>query len=126
MRPCSKNQLVNAGSAQSKLTRYFDAGCFTTAPIIGADGIGTGFGDSATGIVDGPGQANVDLALSKTLMVNWPLEKSSFQFRAEFFNALNHPQFANPDNNFTSPTFGVIRSTAVNARVGQLAVRLAF
>ena len=114
------------GSAQSKLNSYFDAACFTTPPIIGADGIGTGFGNSATGIVDGPGQANVDLALSKTLMLNWPLEKSSLQFRGEFFNALNHPQFANPDNNFTSPTFGVISSTAVNARVGQLAVRLAF
>ncbi len=35
-------------------------------------------------------------------------------------------QFANPDTNFTSPTFGVISSTAVNARVGQLALRFAF
>ena len=123
---CSTGHLVKGGSVESKLEGYFNASCFATSPIIGADGIGTGFGNSATGIVDGPGQANVDLALSKTLMVNWPLEKSSLQFRAEFFNALNHPQFANPDNNFTSPTFGVISSTAVNARVGQLAVRVAF
>ncbi len=57
---------------------------------------------------------------------NWPIEKSSLQFRAEFFNALNHPQFANPDTNFASPTFGVISSTAVNARVGQLALKLTF
>jgi hypothetical protein len=35
-------------------------------------------------------------------------------------------QFANPDTNFTSPTFGVISSTAVNARVGQLALRFTF
>jgi hypothetical protein len=123
---CSKRQSVRGGSVKSKLSNYFDAACFTKPPIIGADGIGTGFGNSATGMVDGPGQANIDLALSKTLTANWPLEKSSFQFRAEFFNILNHPQFANPDSNFTSPTFGVISSTAVNARVGQLAVRLAF
>ena len=123
---CSKRQLVRGGSVTSKLSNYFDAACLTKPPIIGADGIGTGFGNSATGMVDGPGQANIDLALSKTLMANWPLEKTSFQFRAEFFNILNHPQFANPDTNFTSPTFGVISSTAVNARVGQLAVRLAF
>ena len=94
--------------------------------LSGADGIGTGFGNSATGIVDGPGQANLDLAFSKTVALHWPIEKSSLQFRAEFFNALNHPQFANPDANFTSPTFGVISSTAVNARVGQLALRLEF
>jgi hypothetical protein len=123
---CSKRQSVRGGSVKSKLSNYFDAACLTKPPIIGADGIGTGFGNSATGMVDGPGQANIDLALSKTLMANWPLEKTSFQFRAEFFNILNHPQFANPDSNFTSPTFGVISSTTVNARVGQLAVRLAF
>ena len=123
---CSKSQLAKAGSVESKLNNYFNASCFANPPVVGADGVGTAFGDSATGIVDGPGQANLDLALSKTVMVNWPIERSSFQFRAEFFNALNHPQFANPDSNFTSPTFGVISSTAVNARVGQLAVRLAF
>jgi hypothetical protein len=123
---CSKSQLVKGGPVESKLNNYFNASCFAKPPVIGADGIGTAFGDSATGIVDGPGQANLDLAVSKTVMVNWPTEKSSFQFRAEFFNALNHPQFANPDTNFTSPAFGVISGTAVNARVGQLALRFAF
>ena len=110
---------------ESKLNDYFNASCFTTPPVIGADGIGTGFGNSATGIVNGPGQANLDLALSRNFMLNWPVE-SSLQFRAEFFNALNHAQFAAPDTNFSSPTFGLISSTAVNARVVQLAVRLAF
>ena len=62
---CSKSQLVTGGAVQSKLNQYFNASCFTTPPIIGADGIGTAFGNSATGIVNGPGQANLDLALSK-------------------------------------------------------------
>jgi len=123
---CSKTQLVKGGSVESKLSSYLNASCFTAAPIIGADGIGTAFGNSATGIVDAPGQANIDFALSKSMVLNWPLEKSSLQIRAEFYNALNHPQFAAPDANFTSPTFGVISSTAVNARVGQVALRLAF
>jgi hypothetical protein len=123
---CSKGQLVNHGSVESKLSGYFNAACFTSPPIIGADGVSTAFGNSATGIVAGPGQANLDLALSKTEIVNWPKERSSFQFRVEFFNALNHPQFANPDANFSSPTFGVINSTAVNARVGQVALKIAF
>ena len=123
---CNKSQFVSQGPIGSKLDNYFNASCFTTPPVIGADGIGTAFGNSGTGIVDGPGQANLDLALSKTVIVNWPKEKSSVQFRAEFFNSLNHPQFANPDSNLTSPTFGVISSTAVNARVGQVALKLAF
>lgn len=123
---CTKSQLVAGGSIESKLNGYFNASCFTTPPVIGADGIGTAFGNSGTGIVDGPGQANLDLALSRTIAFNWPHEKSSLEFRAEFYNALNHPQFANPDTNFTSPTFGVISSTAVNARVGQLALKFGF
>jgi carboxypeptidase family protein len=123
---CRKSQLVRGGSMASKLNSYFNGSCFTTPPVIGADGIGTGFGDSATGILDGPGQANLDLAISKAMPLRWPVERGSLQFRAEFYNALNHPQFANPDTNFTSPTFGVISSTAVNPRVGQLAVRYSF
>ncbi len=123
---CNKNQFVSQGPIGSKLNNYFNASCFTTPPVIGANGIGTAFGNSGTGIVDGPGQANLDLSLSKSVIVNWPIEKSSVQFRAEFFNALNHPQFAKPDSNFTSPTFGVISSTAVNPRVIQLALKLAF
>jgi hypothetical protein len=123
---CSKSQLVKGGPVKSKLSGYFNASCFTSPPIVGADGIGTSFGNSATGMVDGPGQANLDLAFSKTLVLRWPVENSSLQFRVEFYNALNHTQFANPDTNFTSPTFGVIGSTAVNARVGQLALRFAF
>jgi Carboxypeptidase regulatory-like domain/TonB dependent receptor len=123
---CRKSQLVTSGSVGSKLNNYFDRSCFTTPPVIGSDGIGTSFGNSGTGIVGGPGQANVDLALSRIFALKWPTEPSSLQFRAEFFNALNHPQFANPDTNFTSPTFGVISSTSVNARVLQLALKSTF
>jgi len=123
---CSKNQLVKSGSVHSKLDGYFSTDCFTTPPVVGSDGIGTAFGNSATGIVDGPGQANLDLAFSKTVALRGSQEKASLQFRAEFFNMLNHPQFANPDTNFTSPTFGVISSAAVNARVGQLALKFEF
>ena len=123
---CSQSQLVNRGSVESNLNHYFNASCFTTPPVISVDGLGTGFGNSATGIVDGPGQANLDLAITKSMTVNWPHEKSRLEFRGEFYNALNHPQFADPDSNFTSSTFGVIASTVVNPRVGQLAVRLAF
>ena len=118
---CTHSQFVTGG-----LDSYFDKSCFTSPPIIGADGIGTGFGNSGTGIVNGPGQANLDLGIAKTLTLNWPMEKSSLQVRAEFFNALNHPQFSDPDTNFSSPTFGVISSTAVNPRVIQLALRFLF
>jgi len=123
---CSNSELLAGGSIQSRLNAYFNASCFAHPLIIGADGIGTAFGNSATGIVNGPGQANLDLALSKNIGLNWPVEGSSLQLRAEFYNALNHPQFSNPDSNFSSPTFGVISATSVNPRVGQVAIKYAF
>ena len=123
---CAKNQLVTSGPIGTKLNNYFDLSCFSAPPVIGTDDIGTAFGNSGTGIVDGPGQENLDLAVSKEIVLAWPREKSSLQFRVEFFNAFNHPQFANPDTNFSSPTFGVINSTSVNGRVGQVAIRFGF
>jgi len=48
------------------------------------------------------------------------------ELRAELFNAMNTAQFANPDNNFSSPTFGVISATSVNPRVVQLALKFKF
>jgi hypothetical protein len=123
---CSTSQLVTGGAVQSKLNHYFNPSCFTAPSVIGADGIGTAFGNSATGIVNGPGQANLDMAVSRTIKLKWPADHSSVQLRAEFYNALNHPQFANPETNFSSPIFGVISSTSVNARVGQMAIRFTF
>ena len=123
---CTNSQLVTGGWVESKLNNYFDKACFTTPPVIGADGMGTTFGNSGTGIVNGPGQANLDLALSKMFPFDWPREKCGLEFRAEFYNAFNHPQFSNPDVNFTSPTFGVISSTAVNARIVQWGLKFTF
>jgi hypothetical protein len=118
--------LVKAGGVEAKLNGYFNPTCFAAPPIIGSDGKGTGFGNSATGITVGPGQANLDLAVSKSIGLAIAHFESSLEIRADFFNAFNHPQFANPDANFTSPTFGVISSTAVNPRIGQVALRYRF
>ena len=123
---CSKSQLLTSGPIGKRLDDYFNKSCFTTPPVIGADGIGTAFGNSGTGIVNGPRQVNVDLSLSKLVALPWPREGSGLEFRAEFFNTFNHPQFANPDANFSSATFGAIISTAVNARVGQLGLKFSF
>jgi len=59
-------------------------------------------------------------------VLDWGSEISIVEIRAELYNAFNHPQFSNPEANSTSATFGVISSTALNPRVGQLALRLSF
>jgi hypothetical protein len=66
------------------------------------------FGTEGRNMLTGPGFTNIDFALSKSL----PLlgESHRLQFRGEFFNLLNHPNFDIPNHVFSSPTFGQVLS----------------
>jgi hypothetical protein len=121
---CAYGQLETPGSATSRILGYFNAACFAKAPVIGSDNVGTGFGNSGVGIVRGPAQNNFDISLAKRFPA-WS-DKVALQFRAEFFNTFNTPQFANPDTNFSDATFGQITATSVSPRLVQLALRLSF
>jgi hypothetical protein len=113
------------GSVESRLAQYFNTSCFSQPPTLSSDG-GTGFGNTRAGMLEGPGQHNVDLALGKLT----PIAGSEFvnlEFRAEFFNAFNSSQFANPDTAFSDgAAFGQITATSVAPRIGQLALKLHF
>ena len=77
-------------------------------------------------VLYGPHFSNVDLSVSKT----FPLvgERYRLQFRAEAYNAFNHPNFGFPDTNIGSPTFGVITTQVGQelSRVMQFALRFEF
>lgn len=123
---CSGANLVTSGSVQSKLTNYFNASCFVPFPVVGSDGIATGFGNSGVGIVRGPDQNSYDISLSKRFPLAWG-ESKNLEFRAEFFNAFNHPQFADPSVDVTRPgSAGQITATSVAPRILQLALKLNF
>jgi len=54
-------------------------------------------------------------------------ENTSLQFRAEFFNILNHPNFGKPASSFGASGFGVISDTGnYLPRNVQLALKLLF
>jgi hypothetical protein len=75
----------------------------------------------------GPGRTNLDLALAKTTAIT---ERLNTEFRVEAFNVFNHTEFANPDTNVFSGTFGQITTTdfatTQTQRILQLALRLTF
>jgi len=96
------------------------AGILCNPPTIGN---GRGFGNMGGGAVLGPGQVNWDMSLSKLFSIR---EGHTLQFRSEFFNAFNHPVFANPGVNANQATFGQITSTSVSPRVIQLALKYSF
>ncbi|MGH9468694.1 MAG: TonB-dependent receptor domain-containing protein, partial [Terriglobales bacterium] len=147
---CSMSQLATSGTVQSKLTNYFNSNCVITPAVSpyaspepalesGACGTAaacaqaTGFGTLGVGVVKGPDQANWDMSLGKHFGAGWINETSNVEFRADFFNTFNHPQFADPNTGLPQPgtpasanTFGYITSTTVNPRVVQLGLVLTF
>jgi len=124
---CEPGHYLTPGSVTSNLSAYINARCFAMPARFSADDPnGLGFGNSGVGIFEGPGQNNFDLSITKRFPSRWPRENSSLEFRSEFFNALNHPQFCDPDVDFTSPTFGQISCTSVAPRITQFAVKFNF
>lgn len=132
--PCNEGWMnLTAFGTLGPPNPFAPCGAFTDAiPCIGGtvqgacavSGGGTGFGDSAVGIMMSPGQHNWDMSLIKHTKITETLDT---EFRAEFYNIWNHPQFNVPFDNVATPaTFGLINSSSVPPRVVQFALKLLF
>jgi hypothetical protein len=102
---------------------------------------GTDFGNVSRNALRGPGQTNVDLGIGKQFPIR---ETKVVEFRAEFFNLLNHVNLANPISDLNavpgsggslnavtgqvvSPgSFGRIIAASSNPRLIQFALKLRF
>jgi hypothetical protein len=91
---------------------YFSKAAFTQEALGGQ-------GTAAPRFFHGPGTQNYDLAVQKITKIR---ESTSVQFRAEFFNALNHANFGSPSGSFTSGNFGRVTSAGAG-RVGQMSLK---
>jgi Carboxypeptidase regulatory-like domain/TonB-dependent Receptor Plug Domain len=118
---CTGANPASSGSTIGRLNDWFNPAAFTAPPAIGD---GTGFGNCGVGILRGPGQKNLDFAVLR----NFPItERHTIQFRAEFFNVFNTPNFGLPVNDHNAgPAFGVISSSASNPRIIQFALKYQF
>jgi hypothetical protein len=66
------------------------------------------FGNASRGIFYGPNLANVDLSLIKNTTIT---ERLRMQLRGEFFDFLNHPNFAEPNTTLGNSGFGLVFNT---------------
>ena len=126
---CTAAGLQTSGSVGNRVGGYINKACLA-APAFLVDSGGTEntrtFGNTGSGVLRGPDQTDVDLSLNKTVQVNWPKEGANVQFKTDFFNMLNHPNFANPNPLYPSAAFGTITSMSANPRLIQFALRFAF
>jgi len=116
----SNHSLATSGSIENRLNDYINMGAVCPPPVIGD---GTGYGNIGRGALRGPDQNSWDISLGKITKIT---EFSNLEFRAQFFNAFNHPQFANPLVDAGAPGLGTINSTSVSPRLIQFALKYNF
>jgi len=95
--------------ATTDSSKYTTTGFFINPAAFAVPAPGT-FGNCRPRSWHGPGIQETDLSLFKMFQIN---ERVRLQFRSEFFNAFNHPNFGNPSNFFTpgNSGFGKISGT---------------
>ena len=89
---------------------------------IGYDKTGCGLG-SWKHPLEIPVANKLNLGLFKKFALN---DRSGFEFRAEAFDFLNHPNWSAPNFNPTAATFGKVTTKTTLARNLQLSLRLYF
>ena len=84
---------------------------------------GTDIGNVGRNVLRGPAQSNIDFSVGK----RFPMaESKSIEFRADFFNLLNHANRDNPVSNISNGDFGKILSFSSGPRIVQFALKIAF
>jgi hypothetical protein len=92
--PVRPDRVASGKLQQRSLQKWFDPDAFRLVSCVNAAIPETcHYGNSGTGILEGPGFKNVDFSAFKNFDLN---ERARLQFRAEFFNFFNTPQFGLP------------------------------
>jgi hypothetical protein len=126
----SYNSAVNTGQSrpnvvgnpdlsgsQRTLLQYYNVSAFALPALYTT-------GNAGTGMIYGPGRQSVNLNLAKHFY-NFGKETRNLEFRFEFYNIFNTPNFAAPNMTVDSATAGRITS-ATNSRTMQLALKFYF
>ena len=115
------NRIANGNlpSDQRTIQHWFATSAFAAATSFN-------FGNAGRNILNGPGATNFDFSTFKRFPVRKLGESGEVQFRGEFFNLFNHPQFSNPNNRVDLPQGGSITATSHAMRQIQFGLKLLF
>ncbi|QMV17966.1 carboxypeptidase regulatory-like domain-containing protein [Granulicella sp. 5B5] len=131
------NILNHSGTTLSRVKNntYFNPAStvFALAPVVanGAPNPQSGalaydYGNSSIGAARGPGNDNWDAAIVKSTRVGGLRKSAVLDFRTEFFNVWNHPEYSNPASAVNATTYSQITSSAGSPRLIQFALKYTF
>ena len=119
----TNDQIIQGSPSKFPKNQYFNPEAFSA--VKGA----YEFGNVARNTLIGPGLASFDFGLTKNAQLT---EQWQMQFRAEFFNMFNRPNFAKPNTGVfrsggrPAASAGFINSTVTTSRQIQLGLKLVF
>ncbi|HTM48040.1 MAG TPA: carboxypeptidase regulatory-like domain-containing protein [Bryobacteraceae bacterium] len=123
--PVSVGRIVNNGRSarldNPTIDRWFDTAVFANVPAFTYGNTGPFLPDVRT-----DGLRNVDAVMSKSFSISVKDHKITTQFRAEFYNLFNHPQFAAPNGTVSSQSFGQVTNVANAPRDIQFGLKIGF
>jgi hypothetical protein len=106
--------------AESRLNEWFNTSCFSQP-----DDFVFGNEPRVDSSLRQQGIVNFDFAIFKRTTFG-PAERMGLEFRTEFFNLFNHPQFGAPLTFLQSGSFGVVNNTVNSPRLVQFAIKFVF
>src|SRR5947208_2002115 len=121
-RPSRPDRIGSGELSNPTIAHWFDTPFGTPGAAWANPAIYT-YGNGGRNILRGPGRTNIDGSIFKVARFK---ERYGLQFRAEFFNLLNHPQFDLPNGTVGSAAAGTISSTVGSPRDIQFSLRLSF
>jgi hypothetical protein len=106
---------------------WYNQAAFVTPPLAPRQQSAHAFGNARIGDLRGPHLVNFDLVLQKNFQVT---ERQQIEFRSEFFNLFNHPNFGLPSGSSSAPVDvpggAAITNTATDNRQIEFALKYTF
>ena len=93
------NRVANSKISNPTANMWYNTQAYVPNAVVGA------FGNTPPATILGPGLINLDFGIIKSIPIH---ENMNLKFRASMLNALNHPNLAQPVNDISQPTAGMI------------------
>jgi hypothetical protein len=117
-RPSRPDRLGSGELSNPTVDLWFDPSAFAEVPAASFR-----YGDSGKNIIRGPSNVSFDFSVYKNFGIT---EEMRMQFRAEFFNLPNHPNFGQPSTNISNPALAGRILTAGDPRIIQFGLKIIF